>query len=426
MPQQEDNQNLNEEIERLKARLYELEESLSFISVGGIDALVVNTIEGDKVFTLKSAEQPYRIFIEEMNQGAIMLSENDTILYCNRAFAEMVKEGTEKIVGKKVQNYLLPLHVDAFNEMLEKNRIEKVKTEKTFTLQAQDGSHLSTQISASLLREENVNKTCLVVTDLTAHMQDEVRHYTEKLEYEVEARTRKLSDTQRLAAIGETAGMVGHDIRNPLQAIVSELYLAKEELECFPNTENKSALKVALESIEAQTFYINKIVADLQDYTKPLTPHPQPVNIEESIRQSLSSVVIPSNISMDIQVEKNAPKLEIDPLYIKRILVNLISNALQAMPNGGKLIINVKSQHNKVTISVEDTGFGIPENVKSQIFKPLFTTKAKGQGLGLAVVKRLVEASNGSVTFDSQVGKGAAFTIAIPFCTQENMPKQRL
>lgn len=423
MQHREDTQGLKEEIENLKARFHELEETVAAISSGGVDALVINTIEGDKVFTLKSAEQPYRVFIEQMNQGAIMLSEDDTILYCNRAFARMVKEGTEKIVGKKIQNYIFPIHVDSFNEMLTNNRKENVTVENTITLQAQDGSHLSTQISASALQEENSVTTCLVVTDLTAHMQDEVRRYTEKLEFEVQERTKELAEAQRLATIGETAGMVGHDIRNPLQAIVSELYLAKDELDCFPNNENKSALKDSLDNIETQTFYINKIVADLQDYTKPLTPHSQIISIEDSIHQSLSSVVIPENVSIKLETQKGAPNLEVDPLYLNRVLVNLISNALQAMPKGGTLTISYKIQDTMATISVEDTGLGIPENLKANIFKPLFTTKAKGQGLGLAVVKRLVEAVNGTVTFESQVGKGTVFTLTIPLCTQ-SMPQQ--
>ncbi len=418
MPQQEDNDKLKLENENLKAKLQELEESLGAISSGGVDALVVSTIEGDKVFTLKSAEQPYRIFIEEMNQGTIMLSEDDTILYCNKAFAGMVKDGTEKIMGKKIQDYISSADIDTFNRILSKTRKEKTKTEDTITIQAQDTSHLSTQISASLFPEENITTTCLVVTDLTVHMQDEVRRYTEKLEYEVQERTKKLADAQRLAAIGETAGMVGHDIRNPLQSIVGELYLAKDELECFQDNQNKAELKDALENIETQIFYINKIVADLQDYTKPLNPNPQSVMVEDAIKQAFSSIIIPEGIKVSINIQKDVPELCIDPLYLNRVLVNLISNALQAMPNGGKLTIKVQTKDGKATISVEDTGLGIPENVKSQIFKPLFTTKAKGQGLGLAVVKRLVEAIAGSVTFESQVGKGTAFTVSIPLRTR--------
>ena len=99
---------------------------------------------------------------------------------------------------------------------------------------------------------------------------------------------------------------------------------------------------------------------------------------------------------------------------LKRVLINLIQNAVQAMPNGGMLKINAQRQGKLASISVEDTGEGISEEVKGKLFTPLFTTKSKGQGFGLAVVKRLSEAQNGEITFKSQKGKGTTFTVQIP------------
>src|SRR3972149_3945401 len=99
---------------------------------------------------------------------------------------------------------------------------------------------------------------------------------------------------------------------------------------------------------------------------------------------------------------------------MKRMLTNLAANAVQAMPNGGKLTINAYCRGNRAFVSVEDTGEGMPEEAKNKIFKPLFTTKAKGQGFGLAVVKKLTEALNGTITFESQEGKGTKFIIELP------------
>jgi signal transduction histidine kinase len=99
---------------------------------------------------------------------------------------------------------------------------------------------------------------------------------------------------------------------------------------------------------------------------------------------------------------------------VKRIVGNLISNAVQAMPNGGKLTINATNQAGNAVITVADTGVGIPEDVKPKLFTPLFTTKSKGQGFGLAVVKRMTEALGGNVTFTSEQGRGTTFTITLP------------
>jgi signal transduction histidine kinase len=101
-------------------------------------------------------------------------------------------------------------------------------------------------------------------------------------------------------------------------------------------------------------------------------------------------------------------------VFIRRVLTNLVYNAIQAMPNGGTLQITVYQKENQAVITVSDSGKGIPDEIKPKIFSPLFTTKAKGQGLGLAVVKRLVEALGGQITFESQLGKGTTFTINLP------------
>ncbi len=103
-----------------------------------------------------------------------------------------------------------------------------------------------------------------------------------------------------------------------------------------------------------------------------------------------------------------------DPLALKRILTNLCSNAIQAMPEGGKLTIDAACKDDKIFVSVQDTGLGITDEIKDKLFKPLFTTKAKGQGFGLAVVKKLTEALNGKVTVESQIGKGTRFTLEFP------------
>ena len=222
-----------------------------------------------------------------------------------------------------------------------------------------------------------------------------------------EERAQKLKDTERLAAIGQTAGMVGHDIRNPLQAITSELYLQSIEIEKLPQTES-------INGIEENLFYINKIVADLQDFARPLNPKKEQVDLEKAIEDAIAMVSIPHNIKTSIQNENNIPLITVDSTMLQGILVNLIQNAVQAMQNGGTINIKTHTEKSSIILSVQDTGCGIPAEVQDKIFTPLVTTKSKGQGFGLAVVKRMTEAMGGTITFESELGKGTKFCLEFP------------
>jgi signal transduction histidine kinase/PAS domain-containing protein len=242
----------------------------------------------------------------------------------------------------------------------------------------------------------------------------EVEEYASQMEQLAEERAKKLKDSERMAAIGQTAGMVGHDIRNPLQAITNELYIEKMEINSLADSEIKQNLFESIRSIEENLVYINKIVADLQDYARPLNPRKEQVDMNKAIKETIEMISIPHFVKTKVLVDENLPQLYIDSTMIKRILVNLIQNAIQAMPKGGTLTIRAYLQKYQVAIDVEDTGEGIPEEFRKKIFTPLMTTKSKGQGFGLAVVKRMVEAMNGAVTYETEEGKGTKFTLLFP------------
>jgi PAS domain S-box-containing protein len=291
---------------------------------------------------------------------------------------------------------------------------EIVKNQEEIIRTPASGELRYRQVSSAPVRdsEGNIIGSVSVVRDITElkQLQNRLQEHAENLEKLVEERTKQLKDSERLAAIGQTAGMVGHDIRNPLQAISGDLYLIREELRSMPKSE---AMEESVEAIEENTAYINKIVSDLQDYTRPLTPNIVEINIKDLINSTLIVVNIPENIKTEVTIQENL-SLKVDPTYLRRALTNLTTNAVQAMPNGGKLTIKVLSNKDRTIISVKDSGVGIPEEAKPNLFKPLFTTKPKGQGLGLAVVKRLTEALGGTVTFESQEGKGTKFIIELP------------
>ena len=241
-----------------------------------------------------------------------------------------------------------------------------------------------------------------------------IEEYANRMEELARQRANQLKDAERFAAIGATAGMVGHDIRNPLQSITSDVYLAKTELHLLPESDAKKNAIESLDEIEKNIFYINKIVADLQDYARPILPVTKEVSLDNTIREMLRNLQIPQNIKILIDVNKDADMLNADPDLLKRILGNLANNALQAMAEGGTLAICAHRNTSTIVIRVQDTGKGIPEDIKPKLFTPLFTTKSKGQGFGLAVVKRLTEALGGTVTCESESGAGTVFIVRLP------------
>jgi len=244
-----------------------------------------------------------------------------------------------------------------------------------------------------------------------------LEEYAIQMEKLAEQRAQQLQSAERLAAIGQTASMVGHDIRNPLQAITSDMYLILEEIKTMPDNQSKQAITESIDSVNQNLNYINKIISDLQDYTRPLKPNVQNIDLSDLILSTLLTINVPKSIEVTIDIKQMPISIKTDSNYIRRILSNLITNAVQAMQEKGKLTIKTDIENNTATISIHDTGMGITKEVSNKMFTPLFTTKSKGQGLGLAVVKRLVEALNGNITFESEAGKGTRFTVELPQTT---------
>ncbi|MGZ4913116.1 MAG: ATP-binding protein [Halobacteriota archaeon] len=226
-----------------------------------------------------------------------------------------------------------------------------------------------------------------------------------------------LQSAERLAAIGETTTMIGHDLRNPLQALQLIVDLAKKYYDDIPpeakaRFDSATAERIFSGAIK-QIQYMDKIVSDLQDYARPLQLEPETVHITPFITDTLRLVTIPESITVHIGV-LDSITARVDPHLMQRVLANLILNAVQAMPTGGELTVGAAARDGAVVITVQDTGEGVPENMRDALFSPLSTGKAKGTGLGLAVVKRIVDAHNGTIEFESEEGEGTKFTVTLP------------
>ncbi|MGZ4903012.1 MAG: sensor histidine kinase, partial [Halobacteriota archaeon] len=162
-----------------------------------------------------------------------------------------------------------------------------------------------------------------------------------------------------------------------------------------------------------QIFYMDKIVSDLYDYSRSLTLTPIRVDLRDIVADTLDSIALPEAVHSAIEIPDSVAAYA-DEYALKRVLTNLILNAVQAMPEGGTLRIAAAQADGGASISVSDTGSGIPEEIKDKIFIPLITRKAKGAGLGLAVSKRLMEAQGGTIDFQTKVGRGSTFTVRLP------------
>ncbi|MCS7098536.1 MAG: ATP-binding protein [Candidatus Methanomethyliaceae archaeon] len=235
----------------------------------------------------------------------------------------------------------------------------------------------------------------------------DLEKYSKNLEKIIEEKSKALLEKERLATIGEMALMIGHDLRNPLQAIVYSLYLMRR------NFDNKLSIQEHIDRIYSSLEYMNKIVSDLQDFARPIKMSSKNVNLRKIFENVLSSIRIPENVNVVLDVDSMSEG-EMDERLISRALMNLIINAIQAMPNGGTLKLSAKIEENSIKIIVEDTGIGMSEEVLKNIFKPFYTTKPKGMGLGLCIVKRLIEEHKGKIEVKSELGKGTKFIIEIP------------
>ncbi|MBS7288902.1 MAG: GHKL domain-containing protein, partial [Candidatus Freyarchaeota archaeon] len=281
------------------------------------------------------------------------------------------------------------------------------------------------EVLASVALIPGTMKTVASLVDMTdlrrlhedlKRSKSELEKYSKHLEELVEERTRELREKERLAAIGQAATSIAHDLRSPLQVLTNSVYLIKMGISKLPvpivdQLRNLGVME-SLSMIEKQIGYINKILSDLQEVSRPIRPNLKSIGLEGLIQESLQSVTVPTNV--EVTVRDGGVETKLDPYLMKRVLVNLIENAVQAMPNGGKLMIETSKTDSEVFITIKDTGMGIPKDVLENLFQPFFTTKTKGTGLGLNTSKRIIEAHGGAISVESEVGKGTTFTIRIP------------
>jgi signal transduction histidine kinase len=251
---------------------------------------------------------------------------------------------------------------------------------------------------------------------------DALEKHANHLSNLVKERTKDLVDAQdrlikseRFAAIGELAGMVGHDLRNPLTGIKNAAYILRKKYS-YPVGENVTEI---LNVIDRSVEQANNIIADLLDYSREIHLDLEEYSPKSLIDYVLLSINLPAKVKI-VDHTQNLPMIRVDAGKMERVFVNFIKNAVEAMPDGGTLEIASTKNENDVLITFADSGIGMSEDVLAKLFTPLFTTKSRGMGLGLPICKRIVEAHGGKISVQSITNKGTTFAIKMPIEPQRN------
>ena len=245
------------------------------------------------------------------------------------------------------------------------------------------------------------------------------------LEARVQERTQELEEAQeqlvrseKLAAIGQLAGGVAHDLRNPLGAINNAVYYLKKRLGASEIAQSNPRIGQFLQIVEEEVEHSNRIISDLMSFARVGVSSLSPTDLGEAVSNALSTLDIRNNVHVEKQLDPHLPQAMADTEQLYRVFINLANNAQDAMPDGGELNINTRYVDGFAEVAFRDTGVGISEEDMKKIFEPLFTTKTKGTGLGLAVCQQIVAKHSGSIQASSTTGAGSTFTVRLPLNTE--------
>ncbi len=253
------------------------------------------------------------------------------------------------------------------------------------------------------------------ISDLKA-VEARLEQLNEELEQRVADRTQELEEAQaslvrseRLAMLGQVSGGIAHEIRNPLNAVKTSAYF-------LLNAKDLPAEKVTehLERIDRQVTSINNVITALSDVARLPKPDFHSIDAMRCIRKILSTTMFPENVRTVIQPNDNTPLVVADENQIEIAFRNLIRNARDAMPDGGQLTVATFVEDEEIGFCVSDTGIGISADALERITEPLYSTKARGMGLGLAITRSIVEKNHGRLEFESEIGEGTKVTIVLP------------
>jgi signal transduction histidine kinase/CheY-like chemotaxis protein len=411
----------------LRAHLAEASDTLSAIRNGEVDAVLVQGPQGNQLFTLKGVDDPYRVLIEEMNQGAVTLSADGSILYCNRRFADLLKTPLEEIVGLAFVGFVAPSERAGFAALMEAGRTGVSAGE--ITLSAGDASAVPLQLALGPLPIESAAAICLIATDISESRNKEVRllqtmEETVKAEQALEESNKHL--LRKNEEIQNFYHTVSHELKTPLTSAREFISIVLDGL-AGPLTETqREYLSIARESCHRLRVCINDLMDATRLETGKLTLEMKRGSLATLVQKLvtlLGPVAARKQISLKHEVRADLPDFLFDQNRLMQVLVNLANNALKFTPENGQVTITAGEAPNDpgyFKVSVNDTGCGIAPAELERIFECLYQVPNKdggseqGVGLGLYICRELVQSHGGKIWVESELGRGSTFCFSIP------------
>jgi signal transduction histidine kinase/CheY-like chemotaxis protein len=388
----------HDDAETLRARLNEAEDTLRAIRRGEIDALVVEGTSGNQVYTLHSAEEPYRTLVEQMQEGAVVLTARGDIQYANARFAALVSEPLELVVGSRIHRFVKASDRDGFETLLKTGNGRC----RGHLISSGSGA-FDASLSLTTTVSTNGDRLNLIVTDLSELL---------------EANTKRDRAEQDNRTKDEFLAMLAHELRNPLGAISHAVrVLAPLEAEQGPSSR-------AREVIARQVDQISHLIDDLLDVERVVSGRIRldrlPLDLADAVRAAVGAVTAGAQLDHDVDVSTESVWVDGDASRLEQVLTNLVINAVKYTPPGGQIRVTLRADGSDAVLSVEDTGVGISPTLLPFIFD-LYVQADRtldrargGLGIGLTLVRRLVELHGGTVEASSDgEGCGSRFTVRL-------------
>jgi PAS domain S-box-containing protein len=382
------------EIDALRARLAEAEETLRAIRHGEVDALLVSDGSGDRVYTLRSADAPYRTLVEQMQEGAVTLTLAGAIVYANRSFATLVGMPLERVIGSTIDEYVEAAEHDALRALLAAG-LGTLRTQ----LRARSGTALDVHISVSDVAIDDVEHRTLIVTDLSTLTR-------------VQRESRSKDDF---------LAMLAHELRNPLAPIRTGLQV----LRLSPGGEAAERVR---EMMDRQVAQMVRLIDDLLDVSRinrgKIELKRELIDVRTVIGLAVETtlpVIEAGRHELQLRIPPDPLMVHADPVRLAQVFGNLLNNAAKYTPDGGQLEVDVVREGSRVSVAIRDTGVGIPAEMLPGVFE-LFSQAGRsldraqgGLGIGLTLVRRLTEMHGGTVEAASPgLGRGSTFTVSVP------------